>query len=212
MPQNGAIPDEIRDGISLLAIRNLGDQPVSGIRPAGAGMAGRTAILRGVLLEVGSILMGRVGNSLGGGEDHELGIMVTRLGWQSWYVPALHLKHYLPQTRLNKQYLDRLRIDAIECAPWLEILQESHAPDFSKRRLIFWYLNLKLKTLRYGLLGLLPAKLDKRLQRAVFWKLFYQSQARGVWELIARHAEIKQILSRLTNLRSRLSPQSLEKQ
>ncbi len=53
-------------------------------------------------------LTGRKGTGLTAGEDSELCFALRQAGWKIWYDPRLTLRHFLPATRLNWNYLRRL--------------------------------------------------------------------------------------------------------
>jgi glycosyltransferase involved in cell wall biosynthesis len=54
-------------------------------------------------------LDGRLGDSLGSGEDRELCMGLRICGWHLWYDPALVLHHYLPAERLSWRHLRALQ-------------------------------------------------------------------------------------------------------
>jgi glycosyltransferase involved in cell wall biosynthesis len=55
-----------------------------------------------------ALLSGRVGDSLTGGEDIEIGYFVGKAGFKRIYSPDLRLKHLIPANRLNTKYFCRL--------------------------------------------------------------------------------------------------------
>jgi len=55
-----------------------------------------------------SMLQGRTGNALSAGEDSELCFSWILSGWKLWYDETLKLKHFIPQSRMNLDYLTRM--------------------------------------------------------------------------------------------------------
>jgi glycosyltransferase involved in cell wall biosynthesis len=55
-----------------------------------------------------SLLQGRSGNTLTAGEDSELCYSWVLSGWKLWYDDSLKLKHFIPQSRMNLDYLTRM--------------------------------------------------------------------------------------------------------
>jgi glycosyltransferase involved in cell wall biosynthesis len=53
-------------------------------------------------------LIGRQGESLLSGEDHELCLAIKLAGWEAWYVPSLRLEHYIPSFRLDWMHLRKM--------------------------------------------------------------------------------------------------------
>ena len=75
----------------------------------GAGLWIRKALLEQILTDFGSEhLPGRVLGHLACGEDIELGIATARLGYQRVYVPDLEIRHQIPASRFEPNYVVRL--------------------------------------------------------------------------------------------------------
>ena len=114
------------DYASALAIRNLGEhERIMGDTeppPCGAGLTGRTDVLKRVLCNIGLHLTDRKGLSLSSGGDSEIGLLVRRLGWETWYTPALKMGHLLPPHRLTPSYLRGLHAGFRASASWLSVL------------------------------------------------------------------------------------------
>jgi glycosyltransferase involved in cell wall biosynthesis len=55
-----------------------------------------------------SLLIGRVGSRLFGGEDNELTTAIRLAGWKIRVEPRLRLQHFMPDRRLRWEYLRRL--------------------------------------------------------------------------------------------------------
>ncbi|MBW4668536.1 MAG: glycosyltransferase family 2 protein [Cyanomargarita calcarea GSE-NOS-MK-12-04C] len=56
-----------------------------------------------------SILTGRKGAVLSAGEDHEFCLALRLAGWHIWYDPRLQFCHFIPASRLQWNYLRRLK-------------------------------------------------------------------------------------------------------
>lgn len=50
-------------------------------------------------------LLGRLGESMLGGEDYEPLLYMHKKGWEIWYNPTMHAYHQIPSWRLEKNYL-----------------------------------------------------------------------------------------------------------
>lgn len=75
----------------------------------GAGMVVRkTAYLQVKSLGFKSLLVGRNGTQVSGGEDTELCYVVAALGYEIYYEEELLFKHYMPRNRLKISYLNEL--------------------------------------------------------------------------------------------------------
>ncbi len=55
-----------------------------------------------------NLLKGRTGKSLTAGEDSEICFAFILQGWNLWYDNSLKLKHFIPLSRLNSQYLMKI--------------------------------------------------------------------------------------------------------
>ncbi len=75
----------------------------------GAGMVVRkSAWLHVRECDSPQLLLGRLNNSMSGGEDTELSYQMRLAGWKLWYEPRLHFQHFLPAGRLRWEYVRRL--------------------------------------------------------------------------------------------------------
>jgi glycosyltransferase involved in cell wall biosynthesis len=131
-----APPDWTRDFHGLLALRDLGDQPLvsTGLRPAGsahnrypafapigAGMAiRRTAWQAWLDSTTGAAVSDRRGGELTSSGDNDLVLCVMRAGWEVAYFPALKLTHLIPAARLEPDYLARLNRGIQKS--WMQVL------------------------------------------------------------------------------------------
>lgn len=53
-------------------------------------------------------LIGRTGSQTYGGEDHELCLTLTLMGWDTYYTSQISFVHEIPSSRLAESYLERL--------------------------------------------------------------------------------------------------------
>lgn len=87
----------------LLAIRESGEQPFqfspeSLQLPSGAGLVLRKkAYLADPIPELATLKRGD--------NDYEISLHLYRQGWEIWYNPAMHLNHWIPSERLERNYL-----------------------------------------------------------------------------------------------------------
>lgn len=169
-----------------LAVRNLGDVPVQLFPPLhdgppGAGMTGRTALFRTVLIDVACRLSGPKAGRLTRGEDSEICLIAHRLGWEMWYVPTMRMGHLLPPQRLNQAYLNRLIAEGSQSAAWLDYLRDVEPRGsrfFYYRR---WAAN-KISSLKMSLLARLRRS-SPQVSQLQYWKSLLDNRAAGYWEL-----------------------------
>ncbi len=113
-----------------------GSGEIEGITGAvyGAGMTVRKAALRH-LLAAGfeSVVPGRKGSRLTGGEDNELCLAVRLAGYRVCYDERLVFRHYLPAGRINVEYLMRLtraiHFSAVYLEPYYRVLEGRRNPE-----------------------------------------------------------------------------------
>ncbi len=92
-----------------LVIRQYGEKPLlfetNNLRlPPGAGLIVRKkAWLESVPNNIK--LKGRVGKTPVSGSDYEVLLYLQKAGWEIWYNPSQKIEHYIPSSRLEKQYL-----------------------------------------------------------------------------------------------------------
>lgn len=115
-------PEWAREFQPLLALRDLGDEPIvsctRGARrleyplfaPIGAGMALRRPAWSAWLeaRSAGTGLSDRRGKDLASSGDNDLVLCAIRAGWEVGYFPQLRLTHLIPKERLAAEYLARL--------------------------------------------------------------------------------------------------------
>ena len=97
-------------------------------------------------------LTGRTGNQTYGGEDHELCLTLTLMGWDIYYTHQISFTHDIPPSRLTEAYLERLIQNGGKSRTILDIYRnEYRQPPFYHPYLsIFgyaWYLGDR--TLKY---------------------------------------------------------------
>lgn len=103
-------PPENFDKISQhLAIRDHGEKellfkPDNLQLPPSAGLVVRKKIwLNNVPKKLN--LTGPFGKRRGSGDDYEVLLYLHKAGWEIWYNPSQKIEHYIPASRLQKQYL-----------------------------------------------------------------------------------------------------------
>lgn len=133
---NGFIPlGWTKEFWGMLAIRNLGDQPIISapslsnnypdFAPVGAGMAIRKTLLNNYVKTIGdqsTIITDRTGDSLSSGGDNEIVINVLKQGYSIAYFPRLLLQHVIPASRLTTNYLSRLNYESSKS--WVRLLSK----------------------------------------------------------------------------------------
>ena len=129
-------PPWAREFYDLLALRDLGDEPIvsQGPRPTGAGhnpypafspigagMAVRRAAIDPWLARAAaSPLSDRRGSELTSSGDNDLVFAVLAAGWEVAYFPKLRLTHLIPEARLDADYLARLNRGIQKS--WMQVL------------------------------------------------------------------------------------------
>lgn len=71
------------------------------------------------------VFIGRVGDSMVGGEDLEPMLRIHKAGWETWYTPTMHAYHQIPGWRLEKDYLANLIYTSALCTCQLKMLSRS---------------------------------------------------------------------------------------
>ncbi|MEM6838532.1 MAG: hormogonium polysaccharide biosynthesis glycosyltransferase HpsE [Cyanobacteria bacterium P01_C01_bin.120] len=90
----------------FLALQNYGSEPYrlypeGQILPAGAGLVVR----RSAWLACLPRNLVRISQ---GGDDYEISLRLAKCGWEIYYNPAMQVQHYIPATRLKRNYLLQL--------------------------------------------------------------------------------------------------------
>ncbi|MFA5058246.1 MAG: glycosyltransferase [Opitutaceae bacterium] len=135
----GPAPTWTEEFHGLLALRDLGDQPLlsSGLRqagtmhnhyplfaPIGAGMGLRREAAKTWVNELADdprrTLLDRCGGKLVSGGDNDIVLTLMNAGWEVAYFPQLALTHLIPEERLTAAYLERLN-RAIHKS-WMQVL------------------------------------------------------------------------------------------
>lgn len=127
-------PSWLKEFYGNLALRDLGEKEIikkwenkyPSEAPIGAGMALRRKALESYInkIERGEgILKDRTGQSLSSGGDNDIVIEILNEGWQVGYFPILSLKHIIPKSRMELNYLAKLVHDINKS--WIQLL-ESH--------------------------------------------------------------------------------------
>jgi len=92
---------------SYFALRDLGDAEATldGAMPYGANMAFRTRVLKEYPFDT---TLGRVGDTLIGGDDVKVLQAIHAAGYQVVWVPGAVVRHFLPRSRMTLQYIGKL--------------------------------------------------------------------------------------------------------
>lgn len=132
-------PPENFDRIAqFLALTERGNDPLlyrpeKKVLPPGAGMVVRRDLWL-AHVPPAPTLIGRIDNSMVGGEDLEAVLHIQQAGWEVWYNPTMRLYHKIPDRRLKRDYLkslmrgiglSRQRTRMLSLLPW-------------QRPLLFW--------------------------------------------------------------------------
>jgi glycosyltransferase involved in cell wall biosynthesis len=187
-----SVPADFAERYAMaLAIRDMGPVekqliPPADDPPCGAGLTGRTALFRQVLLEIGLHLTGRTGTSLAGGEDTEVALLIGKLGWEFWYTPTLKMGHVLPPRRLKPDYLDRLIVAGASVTPWLDYLrgrEKRRGPIQYRLISLYW----RLAAMKIELIGVIKGKNHPLASRFPFWTGLYRERANGYLDLARKN-------------------------
>lgn len=188
-------PPEVLPHVGLYAITDHGDQDVCGIQPHGAGSVIRADLLRTIYFDIGTLLPGRVGKALGGGEDHEVATLVELLGWECWYTPSLELQHAIPAARLRIEYLQKILLDMAPTYPWLSLLSRMKA---GKTSHIVWLLCQMAWQMKIFVRHVVrPAPKNGMLADNAQWRTFYLRQIQSEWRMLWRRRSIKGMQQRI---------------
>ncbi len=84
------------------------------LRPNQLPMTANLALRRETLDHIGPFRtdLGRFGNQLSGGEDHELARRIWNSGYTIWYSPPAGLQHQIPASRLTFKYAYKQAFDS----------------------------------------------------------------------------------------------------
>jgi len=203
----GAVPERFfADPLwaAMLGIRDLGINPIEGKDPIGAGMTGRTHVMRWLYEHAGTYLSDRVGDKLTSGEDHEKVHLFKYLGWKSHYFPELELHHVIPGHRLNQSYIDNVFYATAGAHYWMVALLDKRV--HRTKTLLMAIIDL-IRTIRYLILpsfGLLSPRMRKR--SAKHWRRYYWFRLLGGIELIKRSYKAQQIFIRVQNAPDNVRP------
>jgi cellulose synthase/poly-beta-1,6-N-acetylglucosamine synthase-like glycosyltransferase len=115
IPRWECTPTPLAEAVAdfVLAICDRGDRSFAyeGVcgGPVGAGMSVRRDLLQQVYREprFAQTTVGGTALDVGGGEDTAISVVIKRMNWEIWYVPALVLYHLIPPARMTKDYFLR---------------------------------------------------------------------------------------------------------
>jgi glycosyltransferase involved in cell wall biosynthesis len=149
--------------------------------PAGAGLALRREAFESAL-NVPLLLKDRRGPQLSSGGDTELCVRIRMLGWECWYEPAMRLRHFIPETRLNPEHLTRLNEGFGHASCFIELYSDFRPSWRPLWRLRRWRYHHRLALADEAKARRTPDESDAlrlRLHAA-----FHRGKARGLRELI----------------------------
>ena len=89
----------------------------------GAGLALRTALVRGVYNTQTCYLMGRKGKDLGSGDDSELVMSMVLRGYRVFPTDDISYTHVLKAERLTKDYYDKLVVGLLRPTPVFHVFR-----------------------------------------------------------------------------------------
>ncbi len=139
-----------------------------------------------------SLLSDRKGAALSSGGDFELGYALLLAGWQLYYDPALHLRHFIPAGRLNWNYLCRLNEgfgrQSVVLDAYAAAVEGKPAPGWAAS----WLRGL------WSLLRQLPAGLAKREGDSGL--LLWLSQKGRLSELWQKRSSYRAMLARINSI------------
>jgi glycosyltransferase involved in cell wall biosynthesis len=103
-------------------------------------------------------LTGRTGNQTYGGEDHELCLTLTLMGWDIYYTHQIYFIHDIPSSRLEVSYLEKLIHNGGKSKAILEIYRNEY---WQKKfynpylSIIGYFTSLLQKALKYWIKSML---------------------------------------------------------
>ena len=153
----------------------------------GAGLVVR----RKVILELWSqgfqpFLVGRTGTSLSSGEDTELTNALVLAGHQLMYSSDMVFHHFMPASRMDKSYLEKLFQAFGNEAPIRNVYLAYLQPGFPYGMARVWIIHLAMACLRLTKYLIGPPK--PRSRRVYFiWSVAY---VKSLWKLRRRHPDL----------------------
>ncbi len=168
----------------------------------GAGLAIRRRTLEECFPEDLNLLTkGRTGKSLSSGEDIEMTYTFVLRGYKLVYAKDLWFSHYLPQGRLNKQYLGRLFKAFGKDGPIRNLYYAHITTRPSHQRITNWYYHLLLSLFRTGKYLAIPPKKAARL-------LYFRWNLAYIHQLLTMKTEYQTMLHHISSLRGPLPTES----
>jgi glycosyltransferase involved in cell wall biosynthesis len=183
-----SVPPDFQTRFAMaLAIRDMGEtgRPLKlpdNDPPCGAGMTGRTALFKTILLDIGCHLTGRRGGALTSGDDTEIGLLAQKLGWETWYTPALKMGHVLPARRLTQSYLDGIVAAGAFSTPWLDFLR-NREPFRGRVSNALIAARWQLEAARIRMIGKVKGSHHPDAGRFPFWYDLFRNRAAGYFDL-----------------------------
>ncbi len=103
-----------------------------------------------------TIQEGRRGNAMSGGEDLEMSLMVSLLGYDIWESPQLFYQHFIPENRIDKHHLEKMSIGNGKAVayeiPYAWILQKNTSSSL-KNNVVYYALSAVWRYLKHKMSG-----------------------------------------------------------
>lgn len=156
------------------------------------------------------LMRDRTGKSLFSSGDTELTNALVLAGYKLCYSEEMSFKHFLPKTRINKEYLTRLFIAFGNDGP-IRNLYYSFLTDRTSIRLIkYWWIHFALAGYRLVKYFVKPPKTNGRIIY-LKWNIAYIRQLLILYpEYTAIRFRIAILQKRFTNLESKINPSLLK--
>jgi glycosyltransferase involved in cell wall biosynthesis len=141
------------------------------------------------------LLTGRTGKKLSSAEDTELMYAFVLAGYKLHYSDELQFQHFLPQNRLNRNYLKKLFIAFGTDGPVRNLYYAAITRRLLHRQLAIWPLHLLLAVIRLFKYLLIP---PKKYGRTVYfhWSISY------IKELISMRKSYSEIWNKISELKN----------
>jgi glycosyltransferase involved in cell wall biosynthesis len=142
----------------------------------GAGSVYRLAPLR-EFSRATSLLKGRAGADLVAGEDIELSLFLKSKNFGLYLIPSLHYFHYMPQSRMQWEYLERLHAASGACGVALDVYRlhwmnpaARHWTGWLRRQWAVQFVYTSLRVIfSSGWWPGLPRQRESRLNWLMYW-------------------------------------------
>ena len=148
-----------------------------------------------------SLLSDRKGKSLSSGGDSELCMAIALKGYRIWYHEGLQFKHYIPQNRLNKEYIEKLFTGFGKSQSVISLYQFALKNPNIQHKSWIW-----LKEI-LNLLKKQPVLLFPKTEKQLGKQLFLRLQRAYLFELLHLRGRYDLNLKKILTLKERLESQ-----